>query len=106
MHIQAFHTNVCPIGHYIILYFITKMASQQQHFRKCAPPCPHYITDKDTRDFCVCCLGALERADCEPLPLKILTVEIRLKIWLVLVSESGQLCAPHGEVPAAAEAAR
>ncbi|KAK2869830.1 hypothetical protein Q8A67_024222 [Cirrhinus molitorella] len=86
----------------------SKVASERR-FRRCVPPCPRYIAGEDTHDLCVVCLGAehaqlaLERADChdcELLPLRV------LRSRLAVFDEGGQVRAPAGSGPAAAEAQR
>ncbi len=94
-------------------YFNTKktdMASkQQQAFRMCVHPCPHYLTGGDAHILCVACLGeeharALEGADCEHcdvLPLR--TLRSRL---VYFHKEDAQACVPRGSDSAAAKAQR
>lgn len=78
-------------------------------FKQCVPPCPRFITDGDSHEFCVKCLGmehakaALEGAACEHclwLPQRSLLSR------LALFDESGSIRKPHGSGPASAEAVR
>ncbi len=83
------------------------MASkQQQAFRMCVHPCPHYLTGGDTHVLCVACLGeeharsALESACCEHcnvLPLR--TLRSRLPFFH---NEGIQARIPQGSGPKAA----
>ncbi len=85
------------------------MASkQQQNFRMCVHPCPHYLTGGDTHVLCVACLGeeharsVLESAGCEHcdvLPLR--TLRSRLAF---IHNEGIQACVPQGSGSAVAEA--
>ncbi|KAL0158365.1 hypothetical protein M9458_046441, partial [Cirrhinus mrigala] len=86
------------------------MASTSKAFRKCADPCPRYLTPDDTHDLCVFCLGeehahnVLEGAvcvHCELFPMR------KLRSRLSLFSrEEGQPPVPCGSGPSAAEARR
>ncbi|MCI4377585.1 hypothetical protein PGIGA_G00205140 [Pangasianodon gigas] len=80
-----------------------------QRFRLCVPPCPRYITGRDTHSLCVACLGAehaqsaLEGAGCahcECLPLRALRSR-----W-ALFEEGALTSVPRGAGPASAEAER
>ncbi len=81
------------------------MASkQQQGFRMCVRPCPHYLTGGDTHILCVACLGeeharsALDSSDM----LSLRTLRSRLAFFC----EDAQARVPQGSGPAAAEAQR
>ncbi|KAL0152305.1 hypothetical protein M9458_052028 [Cirrhinus mrigala] len=86
------------------------MASTSKAFRKCADPCPRYLTPDDTHDLCVFCLGKEHARDvlegavcvhCELFPMR------KLRSRLSLFSrEEGQLPVPRGSGPSAAEARR
>ncbi|KAL0169000.1 hypothetical protein M9458_037222, partial [Cirrhinus mrigala] len=86
------------------------MASTSKAFRKCADPCPRYLTPDDTHDLCVFCLGEEHAHDvlegavcvhCELFPMR------KLRSRLSLFSrEEGQLPVPRGSGPSAAEARR
>lgn len=85
------------------------MGEKQQKFTKCAPPCPRFITDGDTHEMCVKCLGvehaqpSLEGAvcvHCERLTLRV------LRSRRALFEEGAAASVPRGSGPAAAEARR
>lgn len=83
--------------------------SGNQMYRRCVFSCPRYITDGDSHEMCVSCLGmeharaALEGAACAR--CEALSVRV-LRYSMALFSEDGRMCFPRGVGPAAAEAAR
>ncbi|KAL0152362.1 hypothetical protein M9458_052087 [Cirrhinus mrigala] len=86
------------------------MASTSKAFRKCADPCPRYLTPDDTHDLCVFCLGEEHARDvlegavcvhCELFPMR--KLHSRLSLFL---REEGQPPVPRGSGPSAAEARR
>ncbi|KAI2653751.1 Lamina-associated polypeptide 2, isoform alpha [Labeo rohita] len=90
--------------------FYLIMASTSKAFRKCADPCPRFLTPDDTHDLCVFCLGEEHARDilegavcvhCERFPMK------KLRSRLSLFSrEEGQPPVSRGSGPSAAEARR
>ena len=87
-----------------------KRTEKAESFRKCADPCPRYLTPGDSHELCVLCLGkehaqaALEGAvcaNCERFALK--TLRSRLALFS---SEEGSPSVPRGSGPARAEAER
>ncbi|KAL0173793.1 hypothetical protein M9458_029761, partial [Cirrhinus mrigala] len=86
------------------------MASTSKAFRKCADPCPRYLTPDDTHDLCVFCLGEEHARDvlegavcvhCELFPMRKLRSHLSL-----FLREEGQPPVPRGSGPSAAEARR
>ncbi len=87
-----------------------KQESDNQHFRLCVSPCPHFITGGDTHIFCFACLGAeharsaLEGADC-PHCVRMSMRTLRSRRALFEEEEEGPLTsAPRGSGPTFAEA--
>ncbi|KAI2647461.1 Uronate isomerase [Labeo rohita] len=90
--------------------FYLIMASTSKAFRKCADPCPRFLTPDDTHDLCVFCLGEEHARDilegavcvhCERFPMK------KLRSRLSLFSrEEGQPPVSRSSGPSAAEARR
>ncbi|XDV17755.1 hypothetical protein PO909_023574 [Leuciscus waleckii] len=87
-----------------------KRTEKAESFRKCADPCPRYLTPGDTHELCVLCLGkehaqaALEGAvcaNCERFSLK--TLRSRLALFS---SEEGLPSVPRGSGSARVEAER
>ncbi len=86
------------------------MASTSKAFRKCADPCPRYLTPDDTHDCCVFCLGMEHAHDvlegavcvhCERLSMR------KLRSRLSLFSrKEGQPSASRDSRPTIAEARR
>ncbi len=69
------------------------MASkQQQGFRMCVHPCPHYLMGGDTHILCVVCLG---EEHCDVLPLRM------LRSRLAFFPEDAQARVPQRSGPAA-----
>jgi hypothetical protein len=90
--------------------FKMKRTAKADCFRKCADPCPRFLTPGDTHGLCVFCLGeehareVLEGtlcANCERFSLK--TLRSRLALFS---SEEGSASGPRGSGPARAEAER
>ncbi len=88
---------------------IVRIASkQQQAFRMCVHPCPHYLTGGDTHVLCAACLGeehaqsVLEGAGCEHCDvLSLRTIPSHLAFFH---KEDAQARVPWGFGPAVAEA--
>ncbi len=89
--------------------FKTNKGESRSRYRLCVPPCPRYITSRDTHSLCVVCLGvkhaksALEGAGCphcERLPLR------TLRSRRVLFEEGAFTSVPRGDSPTSAEAER
>ncbi len=89
--------------------FKTNKGESRSRYRLCVPPCPRYITSRDTHSLCVVCLGvkhtksALEGAGCphcERLPLR------TLRSRRVLFEEGAFTSVPRGDGPTSAEAER
>ncbi|KAI2646329.1 Lamina-associated polypeptide 2, isoform alpha [Labeo rohita] len=86
------------------------MASTSKAFRRCADPCPRFLTPDDTHDLCVFCLGEEHARDvlegaacvhCEYFSMK----KLRSRLSLFSRGE-GQPLALRGSGPSAAEARR
>ncbi|KAI2652819.1 Transposon Ty3-G Gag-Pol polyprotein [Labeo rohita] len=81
----------------------------EPRFRACVPPCPRFITGKDTHALCVVCLGAehaaaaLEGADCPHcVQMSLHTLRSRKALFQLGAFSS----VPRGSGPASAEAGR
>ncbi|KAL0149135.1 hypothetical protein M9458_055567, partial [Cirrhinus mrigala] len=92
------------------LFFLYIMASTSKAFKKCADPCPRYLTPDDMHNLCVFCLGEEHARDvlegavcvhCECFSIK------KLRSRLSLFSrKEGQPSAPRGSGPSAVKARR
>ncbi len=81
----------------------SKKGESSSQYRQCVPPCPPFITSRDTHSLCVVCLGvkhaesALEGAGCphcERLPVR------TLRSRRTLFEEGVFASAPHGAAAA------
>ncbi|KAL0148247.1 hypothetical protein M9458_056479 [Cirrhinus mrigala] len=103
-------SGACILVRKILSLFLHTMASTNKTFKKCANPCPCFLTPDHTHDLCVFCLGEEHTCDvlegaicvhCELFPMK------KLRSRLSLFSrKEGQPSAPRGSGPSAAEARR
>ncbi|KAL0159706.1 hypothetical protein M9458_043431, partial [Cirrhinus mrigala] len=100
-------SGVCITGK---RFLFIKMASTSKTFKRCADPCPRYLTPDDTHNLCVYCLGeehahdVLEGAACVHCELFSMK-KLRSRLSLFSRGE-GQPPVPRGSGPSAAEARR
>ncbi len=98
LHKRSVWNYPCLIWCCLSVIIISIMASkQQQGFRMCVHPCPHYLMGGDTHILCVVCLG---EEHCDVLPLRM------LRSRLAFFPKDAQARVPQGSGPAAAKAQR